>query len=71
LASDYNDPDPLAGFTSLNWNFGRGRDFGWGNLERAFHNYTVLVESGNGWLGLSGRYAGFDWNFDTLDRSLT
>jgi hypothetical protein len=70
LAADYNHPDPLAGFTSLHWNFGRSGDFGWGNLERTFHNDTVLVESGNGWLGLLGRYAGFDWNFDTLDRSL-
>jgi hypothetical protein len=70
LAADYNHSDPLAGFTSLHWNFGRSGNFGWGNLERAFHNHTVLVESGNGWLGLSGRYAGFDWSFDTLDRSL-
>jgi hypothetical protein len=71
LAADYNHLDPLAGFTSLHWNFGRIGDFGRRNLERSLHNDTVLVDSGNGWLGISGRYASFDWNFDTLDRSLT
>jgi hypothetical protein len=70
LATDYNQPDPLAGFASFDRNFGRSGDFSWGNLERSLHNDTVLVESGSSWLGLSGRYAGFDWNFDTLDRSL-